>query len=86
VETGNRISFLICPFHIALQDDPLEHVRKAKRLMGRKKNSLEVMLTQVVGDFLVKYLSVKVYFLLAPLLISLSKLSKVLASVEVKLR
>ncbi|KAM0848198.1 hypothetical protein ACQ4PT_054527 [Festuca glaucescens] len=60
VETGNRFSGLICPFHIALHDDPLEHVRKAKRLMDRKKNSLEVMLTRVVGDFLVKYLRVKI--------------------------
>ncbi|KAM0867701.1 hypothetical protein ACQ4PT_041815 [Festuca glaucescens] len=60
VETGNRYSGLICPFHIALHDDPLEYVRKAKRLMDRKKNSLEVMLTQVVGEFLVKYLSVKI--------------------------
>jgi hypothetical protein len=43
--------------------------------MDRKKNSLEVMLTRVVGDFLVKYLGVKVYFLLAPFIISPSQIS-----------
>ncbi|KAM0870094.1 hypothetical protein ACQ4PT_040245 [Festuca glaucescens] len=60
VEAGNKLSSLICPFHIALHDDPLQHVRNAKRLMRRKKSSLEVMLTQVVGEFLVKYFYVKI--------------------------
>uniref|UniRef100_A0A453DPN8 O-acyltransferase WSD1 C-terminal domain-containing protein n=1 Tax=Aegilops tauschii subsp. strangulata TaxID=200361 RepID=A0A453DPN8_AEGTS len=64
VETGNRLSSLICPFNIALQDDPLEYVREAKRFMHRKKSSLEVLFTRVVGEFLVKNFGVKVYFLL----------------------
>ena len=59
VETGNRLSSLICPFHIALHADPIEYVRKAKMFMHRKKSSLEVMFTQVVGEFLVKYFGVK---------------------------
>uniref|UniRef100_M8BP61 diacylglycerol O-acyltransferase n=1 Tax=Aegilops tauschii TaxID=37682 RepID=M8BP61_AEGTA len=29
VETGNQVSILICPFHIALHDDLLEYVHKA---------------------------------------------------------
>ena len=69
METGNRVSCLICPFHIALHDDPLAYVRKAKKIMHRKKSSLEVMLTQVVSDFVVKYFGVKVYFLTAPFIL-----------------
>nr|BAJ93623.1 predicted protein [Hordeum vulgare subsp. vulgare] len=59
VETGNQLSSLICPFNIALQDDPLEYVREAKRFMHRKKSSLEVLFTRVVGEFLVKNFGVK---------------------------
>ncbi|KAE8819268.1 hypothetical protein D1007_02763 [Hordeum vulgare] len=60
VHTGNRLSSLICPFHIALHSDPLEYVRKANKSMLRKKSSLEVLFTQVVGEFLVKYFGVKI--------------------------
>ncbi|XP_037441800.1 O-acyltransferase WSD1-like [Triticum dicoccoides] len=60
VETGNQLSSLICPFDVALYSDPLEYVRKANRSMHRKKSSLEVMFTQVVGELLVKYFGVKI--------------------------
>lgn len=59
VETGNRVSGLSYPFHIALHNDPLEYVREAKRSMHRKKSSLEVKLVQVVGDFSVKCFGAK---------------------------
>uniref|UniRef100_M8CNJ0 Uncharacterized protein n=1 Tax=Aegilops tauschii TaxID=37682 RepID=M8CNJ0_AEGTA len=59
VERGNRLSSLIYPFHIALHNDPLEYVRKAKRSMHRKKSSLEVKFIQVVVEFLVKYFGAK---------------------------
>ncbi|XP_048561180.1 wax ester synthase/diacylglycerol acyltransferase 11-like isoform X1 [Triticum urartu] len=59
VETGNRISNIICPFYIALHNDPLEYVRTAKRSMHRKKSSLEVMFAQMTVDFLVKYFGPK---------------------------
>ncbi|KAM3197587.1 hypothetical protein ACQJBY_072950 [Aegilops geniculata] len=59
IETGNRLSSLICPFNIALQDDPLGYVREARRFMHRKKSSLEVLFTQVVGEFLVKNFGAK---------------------------
>ncbi|VAH70680.1 unnamed protein product [Triticum turgidum subsp. durum] len=59
VEKGNRLSSLIYPFHIALPNDPLEYVRKAKRSMHRKKSSLEVKFIQVVVEFLVKYFGAK---------------------------
>ncbi|KAJ6376098.1 hypothetical protein OIU77_000967 [Salix suchowensis] len=38
---GNRIGYIILPFAIGLQDDPLEHIRKAKAMIDRKKLSLE---------------------------------------------
>ncbi|KAM0848210.1 hypothetical protein ACQ4PT_054534 [Festuca glaucescens] len=60
VETGNQLSSLICPFHIVLHDDPLEHIRKAKMFMDRKKTSLEVKIIKVASEFLVKYFGVKV--------------------------
>ncbi|KAF7020293.1 hypothetical protein CFC21_033410 [Triticum aestivum] len=59
VETGNQISNIICPFYIALHNDPLEYVRTAKRSMHRKKSSLEVMFAQMTVDFLVKYFGPK---------------------------
>ncbi|KAM3393703.1 hypothetical protein ACQJBY_014431 [Aegilops geniculata] len=60
VETGNQISILICPFHIALHDDPLEYVRKAKRSMQRKKSSLEFIYSLVINNFLVQYFGAKI--------------------------
>ncbi|XBI61135.1 hypothetical protein VPH35_041971 [Triticum aestivum] len=59
VETGNQISNIICPFYIALHNDPLEYVRTTKRSMHRKKSSLEVMFAQMTVDFLVKYFGPK---------------------------
>lgn len=59
VETGNQLTGLICPFNIILQDDPLEYVHEAKRFMHRKKSSLAVLLTRVVGEFLVKNFGLK---------------------------
>uniref|UniRef100_A0ACD5TSE6 Uncharacterized protein n=1 Tax=Avena sativa TaxID=4498 RepID=A0ACD5TSE6_AVESA len=60
VETGNRVGSIVCPFYIALHDDPLEYVREAKMLMRRKKSSLEVMITQMAGELLVKYFGIKI--------------------------
>ncbi|CAM0901569.1 unnamed protein product [Alopecurus aequalis] len=60
VETGNRLGHLICPFRIALYDEPLEYIREAKRVMHRKKRSLEVIFSHLFVEFLVKYLGVKI--------------------------
>uniref|UniRef100_A0ACD5ZSB8 Uncharacterized protein n=1 Tax=Avena sativa TaxID=4498 RepID=A0ACD5ZSB8_AVESA len=61
VQTGNRVGFLVCPFHIGLYNDPLEYIRETKRTMDRKKSSLEVVFTQAFLAFLVKYFGAKVY-------------------------
>ncbi|XP_019099697.1 PREDICTED: O-acyltransferase WSD1-like [Camelina sativa] len=56
---GNWIGYIIFPFSIALCDDPLEHLRRAKSIIDRKKNSLEAVLTFVVGKILLKLLGVQ---------------------------
>ena len=37
---GNKIAMVLLPFTIALQDDPLTYIRRAKSTMDRKKLSL----------------------------------------------
>ncbi|KAF5442284.1 hypothetical protein F2P56_034958 [Juglans regia] len=45
IRGGNVIGYLFLPFTIALQDDPLDYVRKAKAIIDRKKLSLEPIFT-----------------------------------------
>ncbi|KAG7627848.1 putative transferase [Arabidopsis thaliana] len=56
---GNWIGYIIFPFSIALCDDPLKHLRRAKSTIDRKKNSLEAVLTFVVGKILLNTLGVQ---------------------------
>ncbi|KAL1197357.1 Wax ester synthase/diacylglycerol acyltransferase 6 [Cardamine amara subsp. amara] len=57
---GNWIGYIVFPFSIGLCDDPLEHLRKAKRIIDRKKNSLEAVLTYITGKFIIKLFGVEV--------------------------
>ncbi|CAH8339032.1 unnamed protein product [Eruca vesicaria subsp. sativa] len=57
---GNMIGYIVFPFSIGLQKDPLEHLRRAKKIIDRKKNSLEAALTFIVGKFMIKAFGVKV--------------------------
>lgn len=57
---GNWIGYIIFPFSIAFCDDPLEHLRRAKSIIDRKKNSFEALLTFIVGNFIVKSFGVQV--------------------------
>ncbi|KAL6593808.1 hypothetical protein ACP70R_048709 [Stipagrostis hirtigluma subsp. patula] len=57
---GNRLGYIILPFHIALHDDPLEYVRKAKKTVDRKKHSLEATLTHMITEAATKLFGVKV--------------------------
>lgn len=57
---GNWFAYIVFPFSIALRDDPLEHLRRAKSTIDRKKNSLEAVLTFIVGNFLIKFIGVQV--------------------------
>ncbi|CAL4983131.1 unnamed protein product [Urochloa decumbens] len=60
VNWGNKIGQIILPFHIAMYDDPIEYVKIAKKIVNRKKHSLEVFFTHGIGKRVTKLLGVKV--------------------------
>ncbi|KAJ9146554.1 hypothetical protein P3X46_028803 [Hevea brasiliensis] len=57
---GNRIGYLVLPFTISLQDDPLNYVRQAKATIDRKKRSLEPFCTFQIAKLVLCTLGVKV--------------------------
>ncbi|CAH2064724.1 unnamed protein product [Thlaspi arvense] len=57
---GNWIGYIVFPFSISLRDDPLEHLRRAKKTIDRKKNSMEAALTFIVSKFVMRLFGVKV--------------------------
>ncbi|OEL13222.1 O-acyltransferase WSD1 [Dichanthelium oligosanthes] len=54
VRWGNRLGYILLPFHLAMRDDPLEYVRKAKRIIDRKKSSLEMIVVHMAIDITFK--------------------------------
>ncbi|XP_062222637.1 wax ester synthase/diacylglycerol acyltransferase 11-like isoform X2 [Phragmites australis] len=59
VKWGNKLGFIILPFHIGLHDDPLQYVRKAKKIVDRKKSSLEVIFTHLAAEIILKIFGLK---------------------------
>ena len=57
---GNLIGYILLPFTIALQDNPLDHVRKAKATIDRKKRSLESICTFLGAVLVLRTFGVKV--------------------------
>ncbi|EEF45726.1 conserved hypothetical protein [Ricinus communis] len=57
---GNRIGYIVLPFRIALQDDPLEYIRQAKAAIDRKKLSLEAICTYRIAKLVLAIFGVKV--------------------------
>ncbi|XP_025012691.2 wax ester synthase/diacylglycerol acyltransferase 11 [Ricinus communis] len=57
---GNRIGYIVLPFRIALQDDPLEYIRQAKAAIDRKKLSLEAICTYRIAKLVLTIFGVKV--------------------------
>ncbi|KAL0789535.1 hypothetical protein Bca101_005781 [Brassica carinata] len=55
---GNWIGYMLFPLSLALHDDPLEHLRRVKSIIHRKKNSLEALLTFTSTKILIKMLGV----------------------------
>ncbi|KAH7543863.1 hypothetical protein JRO89_XS15G0034700 [Xanthoceras sorbifolium] len=49
VRWGNCIGYVLIPFIIALQNDPLDYVRRAKATIDRKKLSLEALCTYSIA-------------------------------------
>ncbi|GAV66201.1 DUF1298 domain-containing protein [Cephalotus follicularis] len=56
---GNRVGYIIVPFTIALEDDPLDYVRGAKAIVDRKKQSLEAIFTHQEINVVSKTFGVK---------------------------
>lgn len=61
VKWGNRIGYIILPFHIASYDDPLQYVRQAKATIDRKKHSLEPICTFGCAQLALKLFGFKVH-------------------------
>ena len=60
VKWGNKLASILLPVTIALQDDPLDYVRKAKASVDRKKLSFEAMCSIFMSRFVLKYLGFEV--------------------------
>uniref|UniRef100_A0A453LFF8 Uncharacterized protein n=2 Tax=Aegilops tauschii subsp. strangulata TaxID=200361 RepID=A0A453LFF8_AEGTS len=63
VDWGNQLGYILLPFHLAIHDDPLAYVRKAKKTVDRKKSSLEVIFTCKMGESFLKMFGLKVFLL-----------------------
>ncbi|KQK09949.1 O-acyltransferase WSD1 [Brachypodium distachyon] len=59
VKWENRLGFIILPFFIGMHSDPLDYVRKAKKVVDRKKSSLEVVFTHVAAEVILKLFGLK---------------------------
>ncbi|XP_054798543.1 wax ester synthase/diacylglycerol acyltransferase 11-like isoform X2 [Prosopis cineraria] len=57
---GNCLGFVVVPFVIASQDDPLQYLRQAKAIIDRKKHSLESICTFYCSKLVLKFLGIKV--------------------------
>ncbi len=57
---GNLIGYILLPFTIALQDNPLDYVLQAKATIDRKKRSLEAICTFSSGQLILRTFGVKV--------------------------
>ncbi|XP_044959370.1 wax ester synthase/diacylglycerol acyltransferase 11-like [Hordeum vulgare subsp. vulgare] len=60
VTWGNKLGYIILPFYLAMHEDPLAYIRKAKKVLDRKKRSLEVIFTYKVAQIFMKVFGVKV--------------------------
>jgi len=58
---GNQMGYVIFPFTIALQEDPLEYIRQAKATIDRKKHSSESICSYALAKLVLNLFGVKVY-------------------------
>ncbi|XP_048531165.1 wax ester synthase/diacylglycerol acyltransferase 11-like isoform X1 [Triticum urartu] len=59
VAWGNQLGYILLPFHLAMHDNPLAYVRKAKMTVDRKKSSLEAIFTCKTSEVFVKMFGLK---------------------------
>ncbi|KAL5736860.1 hypothetical protein ACOSQ2_031648 [Xanthoceras sorbifolium] len=60
VRWGNCIGYVLIPFIIAFQNDPLDYVRRAKATIDRKKLSLEALCTYSIAKLVINIFGFKV--------------------------
>ncbi|XP_074319828.1 wax ester synthase/diacylglycerol acyltransferase 5-like [Silene latifolia] len=72
---GNSIGYIMFPFHIAIRDDPLDHIRNAKATIDKKKLSLEAICTYIIAKIVLKILGLRVLAALAHRVLSHATLS-----------
>lgn len=60
LESGNNFGYVLLPFKIALRDDPLDYIRRAKATLDRKKLSFEAACSFAIGLFINKLFGVEV--------------------------
>ncbi|KAF5732424.1 O-acyltransferase WSD1-like isoform X2 [Tripterygium wilfordii] len=72
---GNRIGYILLPFHIALHDDPLKYIRSAKRTIDGKKISLEAICTNLAATVIAKLFGAKAAAAIAHRVLSNTTLS-----------
>ncbi|QHO47570.1 wax ester synthase/diacylglycerol acyltransferase 11 isoform X2 [Arachis hypogaea] len=60
VRWGNWIGYIMLPFSISSQQDPLQHIRQAKATIDRKKHSLEAVSTYACAKLVLSLFGVKV--------------------------
>ncbi|OWM79640.1 hypothetical protein CDL15_Pgr023052 [Punica granatum] len=60
VMAGSRVGYFLLPLSIALWDDPLECIRKAKGAIDRRKRSHEALFTFCLSGFVLKSFGLKV--------------------------
>lgn len=63
---GNKIGYMLIPFHLAKHDDPIEYVRRATKVARRKKSSMESVFTFWSGDMVLKLFGIKVRWISLP--------------------
>ncbi|VVB15814.1 unnamed protein product [Arabis nemorensis] len=56
---GNLFGYILLPFSVGLETDPLEYVRRAKVTVDRKKDSLEAVFSMAFFKLLLKVLGLK---------------------------
>ncbi|KAL8136101.1 wax ester synthase/diacylglycerol acyltransferase 11-like isoform X1 [Apium graveolens] len=56
---GNKIGYVILPFNIGIQADPLDYIRQAKAVIDRKKASLEPLFTYLFLKYFIKFFGIK---------------------------
>ena len=57
---GNWVGYILLPFDIGFENDPLDYIRKSKATIDRKKHSLEVVCTSAIADIILKVFGIKV--------------------------